>query len=319
LDAELLVQLGPEPVPQRPARLLVRAERAADLLLRLDQQLLVDDGRQDRPGQQIGDVLPAAGEQPAGGDPGADLLHLGALGTGTVRRSGRRGGDRLRGAQLPRGEHVRRRRDGVPLLPRLGRGRRFLLGHAGLELHVRPAELGVELVDGVRLPDQPLGLVHAVRRLDAPDVNAHPVRLRRLDRGHHVLVAGDEHDVAHRAVPGQQLEVLPQLRIDAFLLAGRVEVAEPDLDVRERGDLPLLDRVHPVPGGVVPVHPQQHAGRGAIGPGHQGPDQRLGRDPELPPRRAAEDQLAGGRVEIARVHQHGVPADVRNDVGHCPS
>ena len=150
-------------------------------------------------------------------------------------------------------------------------------------------------------------------------MHPHPVRLRRLDRGHHVFVAGDEHDVAHRAVPGQQLEVLPQLRVDALLLAGRVEVAEPDLDVRERGDLPLLDRGHPVPGGVVPVHPQQLAAGGAVGPGQQGTDQRLGRDPELPPRRAAEDQLADRRVEIPRVHQHGVPADVRNDVGHCSS
>ena len=67
------------------------------------------------------------------------------------------------------------------------------------------------------------------------------------------------------------------------------------------------------------TYPKQLAAGGALGPGQQGTDQRFGRDPELPPRRAAEDQLADRRVEIPRVHQHGMPADVRNDVGHCSS
>src|SRR5215831_14645658 len=47
-DAEFSVHACPERVPQPLAGLLVGAQRLAELLLRLDEQLFVDDGWQDR-------------------------------------------------------------------------------------------------------------------------------------------------------------------------------------------------------------------------------------------------------------------------------
>src|ERR1700689_1575099 len=75
-NAELAVNPGPESVPQPLARLLVRAQRLAELLLRLDQQLLVDDGGQDGARQQVSDVVGAAGEDPLVGDVLAGLLDV---------------------------------------------------------------------------------------------------------------------------------------------------------------------------------------------------------------------------------------------------
>ena len=125
--------------------------------------------------------------------------------------------------------------------------RRSGLGEVGAQ------ERALEHVDRVRLPDQALGLVGAVRRLDAPQVDPHAEGLGRLDRGDHVLVAGDEHGVGDGAVPGQRLQVRPDLGVHALLLAARVQVAEPQLDPGHLGDDPLVDGGHPVAGGVVPV------------------------------------------------------------------
>src|SRR5262249_1590498 len=63
-DAELPVHSCPERVAQPFARLLVRAQRKAEFLLGVDEQFLVDHGRQDRPRQQVADVVLAAGEDP---------------------------------------------------------------------------------------------------------------------------------------------------------------------------------------------------------------------------------------------------------------
>ena len=56
-DAELAVDPRPERVPEPLPGLLVGAQREAELLLGVDQQLLVDDRRQDRAGQQVADVV----------------------------------------------------------------------------------------------------------------------------------------------------------------------------------------------------------------------------------------------------------------------
>src|SRR5262245_52796628 len=63
-DAELPVHSCPERVTQPFPRLLVRAQRKAEFLLGVDEQFLVDHRRQDRPWQQIADVVLAAGEYP---------------------------------------------------------------------------------------------------------------------------------------------------------------------------------------------------------------------------------------------------------------
>src|SRR6185369_6844066 len=63
--AELAPDPRPERVPEPLPRLLVGAQREAELLLGVDQQFLVDDWRQDRPGQEIADVVLAPGEDPS--------------------------------------------------------------------------------------------------------------------------------------------------------------------------------------------------------------------------------------------------------------
>src|SRR5918992_5167822 len=58
-DAELAVDTLPEAVAQPRAGLLVGAQRLAQLLLRLDEQLFVDHRRQNRAWQQVADMFPA--------------------------------------------------------------------------------------------------------------------------------------------------------------------------------------------------------------------------------------------------------------------
>src|SRR5690606_21881575 len=138
--AELAVDAFPEAVAQPGAGLLVGAQRAAQLLLRLDQQLLVDDRRQDRAGQQVADVVAAPLEDPLLGDVLPYLQHVVAVGAelavalrgGVQRRGDRRGrhaagghrdgradgpGRRLDRRGAPR-EDLRRRRDGAGPLRR---------------------------------------------------------------------------------------------------------------------------------------------------------------------------------------------------------
>src|SRR2546429_8120657 len=67
-DAELPADPRPERVPEPFPRLLIGAPRLAELLLGVHQQLLVDDRRQDRPRQEIADVVLAPGEDPSPGD-----------------------------------------------------------------------------------------------------------------------------------------------------------------------------------------------------------------------------------------------------------
>ena len=171
---------------------------------------------------------------------------------------------------------------------------------------VGPQERAVEHVNRVRLPDQALGLVGAVRRLDAPQVHPDAERLGRLDRGHHVLVARDQHRVGDGPVPGQRLHVRPDLGVHALLLAARVQVAEPELDPGHLGDDPLVDGRHPVPGGVVPVDPEQLAADDLVGVLGDHLDQRDGVDPEIAPRARTEQQFTRGRVDIADVHHDRV-------------
>src|ERR1700761_7534392 len=61
---ELAVQAPPERVPQPLPGLLVRPQRQAQFLLRLDQEFLVDDRGQDRARQQVADVVGTPGQQP---------------------------------------------------------------------------------------------------------------------------------------------------------------------------------------------------------------------------------------------------------------
>src|ERR671914_1666956 len=75
-DAELAVDTFPKAVAQPRARLLVGAQRPAQLLFGLDQQLFVDDRRQDRTGKQVADVVPAPLEDPLLRDVLADLEHV---------------------------------------------------------------------------------------------------------------------------------------------------------------------------------------------------------------------------------------------------
>src|SRR5262249_8651793 len=63
-SGELAAYPGPERVPQPFPRLLVGAQRQAKLLLRVHEQVLVDDGRQDRPRQQVADVARPPGQDP---------------------------------------------------------------------------------------------------------------------------------------------------------------------------------------------------------------------------------------------------------------
>ena len=171
------------------------------------------------------------------------------------------------------------------------------LGHE-LAREVRLDEGPLEYVDGVRFPDQPLGLVGAVWRLDAPQVDPDAEGLGRLDRRDHVLVPGDQDGVGDGPVPGQRLHVGPDLGVYALLLATRVEVAEPQLDPRHLGDDALVDRGHPVPGCVVPVDPQQLAADVVLGVPGQSLDQLVGIDPVFLPGRSAEQQLTGRRIDV---------------------
>ncbi len=199
------------------------------------------------------------------------------------------------------GEGTRRRAEG-----REGsRVRPGLVGHRVLG-EVGPQERGVQHVDRVRLPYQPLGLVGAVGRLDAPQVHAHPEGLGRLDRGHHVLIAGDQDRVGDRPVPGQRLHVRPDLRVHALLLAAGVQVAEPQLDPGHLGDDPLIDRRHPVARRVVPVDPEQIAADDLIGVLGDHLDQRDRVHPEIPARTGGEQQFARCGIDVADVHHDRV-------------
>src|SRR5215469_10978314 len=73
-DAELPVHSGPERVPEPLARLLIGAQREAEFLLGVHEEFLVDHRRQYRPGQQVPDVVLAAGQDPLLSDVLAGLL-----------------------------------------------------------------------------------------------------------------------------------------------------------------------------------------------------------------------------------------------------
>src|SRR5260370_453556 len=64
-----------------------------------------------------------------------------------------------------------------------------------------------ETTDRVGLARAPLRLVGPGRGLDPPQVPPPPVGVRRLHRRDHVLVAGDQHRVGDRAMPGERLHV----------------------------------------------------------------------------------------------------------------
>src|SRR5579875_2169193 len=159
---------------------------------------------------------------------------------------------------------------GLAALPARGRGRRsradradladlaYLAGGLG-PAEVRLDERSFQHLDRVGLPDQPLGLVGAIRRLHAPQVDPHSVGLSRLHRRDHVLVPGDQDRVGDRPVPGECLHVGTDLGVHPLLLATGVQVAKAQLDQRHRGDHPLVDGGHPVPSRVVPVHPEKLA------------------------------------------------------------
>ena len=113
-EAELAVHPGPERVAQPLPGLLVGPEREAQVLLGLDQQFLVDDRGQDGAGQQVPDVVLAAGQYPLLGDVLAGLLdplpvRAEARGgqVGDHRRQ-RRGGPDRRLGEVPLAEHLGR-------------------------------------------------------------------------------------------------------------------------------------------------------------------------------------------------------------------
>ncbi len=192
---------------------------------------------------------------------------------------------------------------------RAGRpGRRVGPGRPG---EVRLKEGALEHLDRVRLPDQVLGLIGAVRRLDAPQVHPDAERLGGLDRGDHVLIAGDQDGVGDRAVSRQCLHVSADLGVDALLLPARVEVAEAELDPRHLRDDPLVDGRHPVPGRVVPVHPEQLAPDLIVRVPGERLDQLVGVNPVFAPRCGAEEQLARRRVDVADINHDRVAGEQR--------
>jgi len=199
-----------------------------------------------------------------------------------------------------RGQRARRRRF-------LGRDR--LPGEVGLK------EGTVQNLHRVRLPDQPLGLVGSEWRLDAPQVNTDTEGLRGLHRGHHVLVPGDQHGIGNRAVPGQRLHVRADLRVHAFLLAARVQVAQAQLDPRHLCDHALVDGGHTVPGGVIPVHAEQFAPDLVVGVPGEGLDELVRIDPVLAPGGGAEQQLPGGGVDVPDVDHDCVSGKCRERWG----
>jgi len=172
-------------------------------------------------------------------------------------------------------------------------------------------ERALEYLDRVRLPDQALGLVRPVRGLDAPEVDPDAERLRGFHRGHHVLVAGHEDRVGDRAVPGQRLHVGADLGVHSLLLAARIQVAQAQLHPRHLGDDPLVDGGHPVPRRVVPVDPQQLAAHPVVRVPGERLDQLVRVDLVLAARGRAEQQLAGGRVDVPDVDHDGVAREQR--------
>src|SRR5690606_27871670 len=157
-------QVVPEAVAQGAPQVGLAAQGVLEQALRLHQQVLVHGaGKVGVAGQEFAQRLPAARTQPLGGDLRADEADV--LAGGPARR-GFEGGD------------------GAP-------------GDVGLE------EVEVEGALAVDLPEQRLGLVAALGRLDAPEVDPGPVPLGGLDGGHQVLVAAEQGGVADRAVPGQ--------------------------------------------------------------------------------------------------------------------
>jgi hypothetical protein len=109
-----------------------------------------------------------------------------------------------------------------------------------------------------------------------------------LDGRHHVLVAGDQHRVGDRAVPGERLHVGADVGVHALLLAARVQVAEPQLDPGHLGDDALVDGRHPVPCRVVPVDAEQLAAEQLIGVLGDGLDEAYRVHAVLPPRAGPE-------------------------------
>src|SRR5579864_3780642 len=87
-DAELTVDALPERVPQPFSGLLVRAQGQAEFLLRVDEEFLVDHGREDRAGEQVADVVAAAGQDPLLRDVLAGLLDARPVGPEAGHRAG---------------------------------------------------------------------------------------------------------------------------------------------------------------------------------------------------------------------------------------
>src|SRR5258706_2049462 len=74
-DPELPVHPGPDRVPEPLPCLLIGPKREAEFLLGVHEELLVDHRWQDRPRQQVTDVVLAAGQDPFLRNVLAGLLH----------------------------------------------------------------------------------------------------------------------------------------------------------------------------------------------------------------------------------------------------
>src|ERR1022692_436930 len=206
-NAELTVHPRPERVPEPLPRLLVGAQRETKFLLGVDQQFLVDHWRQDRPGQQVADVVLAAGEDPLLGDVLAGFLDPLAgraePGCREVSGAGVHGGVvsgtrfSVRAERVPVAEELRGRGRGGARGPLADRSWRGLVRPdrngswqlaAGacvctqLRSEVRLDECPFQHLDRVGFPDQSLGLVCPVWWLDSPQVYPDTAGLGRLHR-----------------------------------------------------------------------------------------------------------------------------------------
>jgi hypothetical protein len=113
-------------------------------------------------------------------------------------------------------------------------------------------------------------------------------------------------------VPGQRLKVGAQLRVDALLLALRVEVAEPQLHQGQVGDHSLVDGGLPFRSGVEPVDPQELATEPLGRVCRQRADELLGGDAVLAPGTGVQQQRSGGGVQVTRVDENRVAGGLRN-------
>jgi hypothetical protein len=58
-------------------------------------------------------------------------------------------------------------------------------------------------------------------------------------------------------VPGERLEIVADLCVDALLLPAQVQVAQPQFHLPHLGDHTLIDGRDAIAGRVEPVHPQK--------------------------------------------------------------